>query len=137
MLAAPDRILERLQRATAALAEAELRNPLGEDVDPLVDETIDARVAVRRARMDQAWVDAERYLDDLAHGSVIPTQAIISGEAMPWWLVVRLATGVLMEKYELDKNHAVALLARTSERNQLPAELLAERILRADRDLFV
>jgi len=132
VLSAPDVLLERLQQATAALLAAEQRNPYGDDIDALIDDATAARIALRRSRVDHSWSVAQQDLDQLAQFAAVLSEAgFASEDEMPWWLVMRLATGTLMERYGLDKNRAVTLLARVAERNGLAVELLADRVLRS------
>jgi hypothetical protein len=134
MLSAPDAMLERLEQATAALVAAEQRNPYGDDIDALIDDATAARIALRRSRIDRSWSAAEDDLSQLAQFAAVLSEAGFAAERdMPWWLVMRLATGTLMERYSLDKNRAVALLARVAERNEIPIELLADRVLHSGR----
>jgi hypothetical protein len=134
VLSAPDVMLERLQQATAALVAAERRDPYGDDIDPLIDDTTAARIALRRSRIDTAWSAAQLDLEQLAQFAVVLSEAgFAADEEMPWWLVMRLATGTLMERYGLDRNRAVTLIARIAEQNQISAELLAERVLHSGR----
>jgi hypothetical protein len=134
VLSAPDVMLERLQQATAALVAAEERDPYGDDVDALIDDTTAARIALRRSRIDKSWSAAQLDLEQLALFAAVLTEAgLVADDEMPWWLVMRLATGTLMERYGLDRNRAVTLIARTAERNQISAEVLAERILHSGR----
>jgi hypothetical protein len=135
-MTAPELMVERFNRASEALAAAERRDPFDDDLDLLVDEKAAARIALRQLEMDHRWTTAGRDLDLLA-GDLVRFAGTNSGpgesdeprEPLPWWLVVRLATAIVMEKYELDRIRAGYLLASVSDRRGVTAELLAARIL--------
>ena len=138
-MTAPELMVERFNRASEALAAAVRRDPFGDDVDLLVDEEAAARIALKQLDMDHRWTTAGRDLDLLAvdlsrssgaevdvRPSGVPTQPT---EPLPWWLVVRLATAIVMEKYELDRIRAGYLLASIADRRGVTTELLAAKIL--------
>jgi hypothetical protein len=125
-----------MQRAAESLtdADADSLDPFDNEVDQLVDDAVAARIAIRRSRLDDAWISAQLHLDQLAESC--STDGVHRGEAEPpWWVIVRRATGTLMMTYGLGKNRAAALLSRASDRGGIRVEDLAELILRnaADR----
>jgi AmiR/NasT family two-component response regulator len=44
--------------------------------------------------------------------------------------LVNQAVGVLMKRYDIERERAAALLARVAERSSVPIDALAERVLR-------
>ena len=125
MTASPDFLLASLRRTTDALEQAETRDPFGDDVDQLVDEAAAARIAIRRSQLDAAWSIAEREIDDLA-AFFSPGRQFAE---VPSGSSVRLATGLLMERYGMDKNGATTLLSEAAARHRVPAGRLAARLL--------
>jgi AmiR/NasT family two-component response regulator len=42
---------------------------------------------------------------------------------------INLAVGVLMKRYDIERDRATALLSRVAERSSVPVEALARRVL--------
>jgi hypothetical protein len=126
--ASPDFLLASLRRTTDALEQAETRDPFGDDVDQLVDEAAAARIAIRRSQLDAAWSVAEREIDDLA-AFLSPARLFREVPSGSSGSSVRLATGLLMERYGIDKNGANTLLSESAARHCVPTSRLAARLL--------
>jgi hypothetical protein len=132
-----EKLARRCQEASDALLAAQHENPGSDEVDFLADALMSARTALYLARAEEAATVGHAYVSRIA-ASVreAASWAAASVEADEFG-VVRLATGLLMQRHHLSRFAAAAMLEGVCERYRVPVAVVARQIVRDDDEVGV
>lgn len=134
---ANDSLIEKLARrcaeASDALWAAQHENPGSDEVDFLADALMSARTALYLAKAEEAATVGHAYVSRIAAGvrgaASAASSASVEGDEFG---LMRLATGLLMQRHHLSRFAAAAMLEGVSERYRVPTAAVARQIVRDD-----
>lgn len=131
-----DSLIEKLARrcveASDALLAAQHENPGGDEVDFLADALMSARTALYLAKAEQAATVGHAYVSRIAASVRAAASRTASSADADEFGVVRLATGLLMQRHQLSRFAAAAMLEGVCERYRVSVAAVARQIVRDD-----
>lgn len=137
-----DSLIERLSRrcaeASDALLAAQHENPGSDEVDFLADALMSARTALYLAKAEEAATVGHAYVSRIA-ASVREVASLASSSSVEGdeFGVVRLATGLLMQRHQLSRFAAAAMLEGVCERYRVSVGAVARHIIGDDGEVGV
>lgn len=128
-----DKLARRCAEASDALQAAQHENPGSDEVDFLVDALMSARTALHLAKAEEAAMTGHAYVSRIAAGLRRLDAAPVSMSVEPDGAgVVRLATGLLMQRHHLSRFAAAAMIEGVCERYGVSSVAVARQIVRED-----
>lgn len=133
-----EKLARRCEEASDALLAAQHENPGSDEVDFLADALMSARTALYLAKAEEAATAGHAYVSRIAANVSESTGSTSSATAgSDEFGIVRLATGLLMQRHHLSRFAAAAMLEGVCERYHVPAAAVARQIVRDDGQVGV